>query len=234
MIAAIGRAWLTAGGATALLAISAASAQEPPQQALRSYDIPAQRLSGALAAFSKASGVDVLLDEPEAAGRQSARIAGRYAAPQALTLLLEGTGLVARFTSARSAVILPRTRAEARAPGEGPDTGPVLALDMLHVTAPRLIGGARGDVPPAFLLAVAGEIRTLVVAAGLLDGVRRQRTRIRARIDPDGRLRDVQVAEPSDVPTRDAAIAALLERRQLSVAPPPGLRRALLFDVSAQ
>lgn len=229
----IAGAWLVLA-ATATPAAAHAQAQDNPAAVRHDYDIPAERLSIALAAFSQASGIDVLLDEPQAAGRQSSAVRGRYAPPQALTLLLAGTGLVARFTSRRSAIIVPRARADAPLAPRAGDAGPVIALDMMTVTAPRTIGGARRPADTGYLLALAGAIRRAIVAAGLIGGSERPRLRIATRIDGNGALHAVAVAVPSGDARRDGRIVALLEGRQLAPAPPAGLRQPILFDVVAQ
>jgi hypothetical protein len=70
-----------------------------------SFDIPAQPLPIALSAFSKATGIDVLVDARRAAGRQSIEVKGLMRPRDALTTLLMGSSLVPQSFS-RYAVTL--------------------------------------------------------------------------------------------------------------------------------
>jgi hypothetical protein len=60
-------------------------------------DLPAQNLDNALQAFSRATGMAVLVDRELTRGRRSIGVHGRYSAQQALGLLLTGSGLMARY-----------------------------------------------------------------------------------------------------------------------------------------
>ncbi|MBT2372662.1 STN domain-containing protein [Pseudomonas fluorescens] len=64
---------------------------------LINLDLPAQNLAPALEAFSRATGMAVLVDRELTRGRRSIGVHGRYSAPQALGVLLTGTGLMARY-----------------------------------------------------------------------------------------------------------------------------------------
>lgn len=217
-----------------LLAAGVAQAQDGPAPFRHRYEIPAQRLGTALAHYSQVSGVDVLLDEPRAADRRSATVEGSFSSPQALTLLLRGTGLVARFTSARSAVIVPEARARAPLPAAPGRHGAVIALDRMRVTATRTIGAPRRAADPGYVFAAATQIRAIVVASGLIGPADRQRLRIQTRIADNGTLHALRIARPSGDRARDARIVRLLEGHRLDAAPPPGLRQPILFDVVAR
>ena len=75
-------------------AVRAAPVEVP---ALMNLDLPAQNLAPALEAFSRATGMAVLVDRELTRGRRSIGVHGRYSAPQALGVLLTGTGLMARY-----------------------------------------------------------------------------------------------------------------------------------------
>lgn len=200
------------------------------------FDIPAQRLATALVAFGEASGVDVLLDEPQAADRRTSPIRGIYSAPEALTLLLGGTGLTVRFTSTHSAVVLARGAAAVPLPtsGSGSKTSAMLSLDTMRVSAPRVIGGAPPSDTGGFVLTLAARIRRLVIDAGVLRDGGAARLRIRTRIDAEGVLRDVTLVRSDGDTKRDRRVQALLEGAPLGAVPPLGLRQPLLFEVAAQ
>lgn len=76
-----------------------AQAAEPAQaqSSIYRFDIPAQSLDGALAAFSSVTRIQVLVPAEMTQGVRSSGLTGSHAANEALTLLLSGTGLAARF-----------------------------------------------------------------------------------------------------------------------------------------
>lgn len=229
------RAIFLAGPAATLFIAFPLSANDDPQpSAVRRYDIPAMPLDAALSRYSETSGVDVLLDEPSAAGRRSAPVIGSFAAPQALVILLDGTGLTARFTSRHSAIITPAARAGRPLARTAEAGNAVVALDMMRVTAPRLIG-TRRDVPDTgFLLQMAGRIRDRLIAGDVVDRAGKPRMRLQTRIREDGTLFDVRVTVPSADRRRDARIVALLDGASIGLTPPEGLRQPLLFDVDGR
>lgn len=230
------RRWFVRSGSfVAILLISgSALAQDAPRSQTDQYNIPAQPVSRALASFAQTSGVDVLLDEPQAAGRKSSPVIGSFSPPQALTILLGGTGLVARFTSPSSAVIVPVERVGASLPRTGDTTaGVVVELDMMRVTAPRTIGGGpRTSAPPAFILAMAGQIRRHIIADKAI--APDARLRIQTFIRDDGTLHDVRVLRSNGDGQGDRRVLQLLEGMRLDLHPPAGLRQPLMFDVATR
>lgn len=230
----------------ALLAVFLAGALLPPtslhageapgRQTDLAFQIPAQRLDRALSRYSEVSGVDVLLNEADVMGRQSAPLTGRHTRTQALGILLTGTGLAARFTSRTSAIIRKPGAAERDAGAETASArkgSPLIALDMMRVTAPRLIGGARRD-DTQFIARMSVRMRQIITAAGLLKRDENTRIRLQMRIRADGTLHDVRVALPSTATVRDRQVAALLDGAALDMIPPAGLRQPLLFDVDGR
>lgn len=69
-------------------------------QAPLELDIPAQELASALERFSRSTGMAVLVDRSLTAGRRSVAVRGRFSATEALTRLLSGSGLMARYAQA--------------------------------------------------------------------------------------------------------------------------------------
>jgi hypothetical protein len=225
--------------ATALLAcpVAANDDSDPARPAAQSYNIPAQPLNSALARFAETSGVDVLIDQKDVAGKRSSPAIGVFAPPQALHIILDGTGLVARFTSRRSAVVS-RIPANART-GEperssAPIADNVIVLDRMEVTAPRTIGGPLRTVSGRFVNEVASQIRRIMTSAGIVERGTDARLRIQLRIRKDGTLHDVRVDVASNDAGRDARIVALLEGARLDVQPPEGMPQPLYFRVSGQ
>lgn len=219
------------------LAQTALAAEDNPQTIRQRYDIAAMPLDLALARFSEISGIDVLLREPHADQLQSSAVNGLLSATEALNLLLRGSGLVARFTSASSAVIVPAEAAQApwalgesdAAPGQ-----PLLNLDMMHVTASRIIGRQRPDLDEVFASRLVVAIRRTVIKEALFESGKSTDVRIAVRITPAGELFDVRIVRDSRDPQLDARITALLEGADLGIAPPDGLRQPLFFDLSGR
>jgi hypothetical protein len=88
-------------GLGALIHTSTALAQEPHLV----FNIPAQALETALEAYGGISGRDVLYHSNLAIGRRSNAVLGRLPPDTALTILLEGTGLSARYETSGSYVL---------------------------------------------------------------------------------------------------------------------------------
>lgn len=102
---------VTAGcraGLPSLLALAIALGLAPASPALAAdavqaqsgsyrFDIPAQSLDGALAAFSAVTRVQVLAPAEVSQGLRSSGLSGSYPRDEALARLLAGTGLTARF-----------------------------------------------------------------------------------------------------------------------------------------
>lgn len=66
----------------------------------RELDIPAQELAGALEQFSRSTGLAVLVDRQLTRGRRSLAVKGRLSATNALSQMLSGSGLMARYARA--------------------------------------------------------------------------------------------------------------------------------------
>lgn len=204
------------------------------------YDIPVLALDSALARFSEISGIDVLLREPAADQSMSNPVQGTFSPAEALHLLLEGSGLVARFTSGRSVIIVPANQAGARSRAPGTETGrnaghARLSLDMMHVTAPRMIGQTRvGHGNEEFARRLAVRIRSYVAQSAIIEGGQAADLRLATRISPDGTLFDVQIVKGSRRPELDRRIAQSLDGAELALPPPPDLPQPLIFDVSGR
>ncbi|MCG2840441.1 STN domain-containing protein [Sandaracinobacter sp. RS1-74] len=218
--------------------IPALAAGGDPAGSAQRYEMAALPLDMALARFSEISGVDVLLRAPADGGRLSPALVGRYRPADALARLLEGSGLVARFTSDRSAVILPEAEAQqawSRDVVRGRERRPLLNLDMMRVTAPRTIGGApRGDGDEAFARLLVVAIRRMVMEGAMFEGGKAADMRIVTRIAEDGALYDVRIVQGSADQALDARATALLEGANLGLVPPEGLRQPLMFELSGR
>lgn len=113
--------WLLFGlllfGISGPIDMSAVRAQEPRLV----FDIPAQALETALEAYGGISGRDVVYHSNLAIGRRSHAVVGQLPPDTALAILLEGTGLSARYETSGSYVL------QATPPAADPALPPHLA-----------------------------------------------------------------------------------------------------------
>jgi len=84
-------------GALALLLLLAWGIPARAEPPLLILDLPAQDLEHALQAYSRASGMAVLVDRELTRGRRAISVRGRFTAQEALAMLLTGSGLMARY-----------------------------------------------------------------------------------------------------------------------------------------
>lgn len=174
-------AWWFALGLS-MLPPAALAQQRAAETALIPFDIAAQPLDAALAAYTQATGMAVLVTSRVTAGRQGAAVRGRLAPREALRQLLAGTGLQARYTSAsaftlveaaapapagavtRYAGVLQNTVTRALCQWTGAQFGRYRASLQLWI-------GRNGVVRQARVLAGTGDARRDEALAGVLAGL---------------------------------------------------------------
>jgi TonB family protein len=83
--------------ALVLLLLLAGGRMAQAESPLLSLNLPAQDLEHALQAYSRATGMAVLVDRELTRGRRSIGVRGRFTAQEALAMLLTGSGLMARY-----------------------------------------------------------------------------------------------------------------------------------------
>jgi len=104
-----------------LLIVSSASAAD--NDGTIAFDIPSQPLVTALEAFGTSSGFQILLADAGTGARRSNAVKGILTARDALIQLVAGAGFAVRFTSEKSAILVPdgpRTIASLRGAQSGP------------------------------------------------------------------------------------------------------------------
>lgn len=106
----------------------ASGAQLAQAEARHSFNIPAQPLPAALAAFGQQSGLQVSYPSGVATGLHSQPLSGSHTAEEALRLMLAGTGVAWRFTGPGT-VVLERAAAGATS---------ATALDAVMVSGERV------------------------------------------------------------------------------------------------
>ena len=90
-------AWRRAVCALVLLLLLSAAGAVRAESAPLVLNLPAQDLEHALQAYSRATGMAVLVDRELTRGRRSIGVRGRFTAQEALAMLLTGSGLMARY-----------------------------------------------------------------------------------------------------------------------------------------
>ena len=89
--------WRRAVCALVLLLLLAGGRVAQAEPSLLLLNLPAQDLEHALQAYSRATGMAVLVDRELTRGRRSISVRGRFTAQEALAMLLTGSGLMARY-----------------------------------------------------------------------------------------------------------------------------------------
>lgn len=113
------------------LAAHSARAQAPAANAVRhDFAIPRQSLDAALAAFSRVSSLQVLNRGAVTRGVTSPGVTGRFTAAEALSRLLDGTGLTPHFASANTVTV------SGSDPASFSALDNAIALDTIEVQGP--------------------------------------------------------------------------------------------------
>jgi catecholate siderophore receptor len=137
------------------------------------FNIPAQRLTDALRAYSRQAAVRVQVDVPAAADVRSPALSGTYTAPDALRRLLAGSGLAAQFADGETALV---ARGEATAGAYRLTPLTVVAARSVGYATPRTTSATRTDTPlrdaPQSVSVVTGELIADQAMQGMADVVR--------------------------------------------------------------
>ena len=171
------------------------------------FDIPAQPLQTALRMYSESTGQAVLFDDGLTLGRRSTGVSGRYDSAEALGLLLEGTGLVAKYSSDHSFTLKLAGTA-----------------DVHEETGPALNGSANQETE-AVLERYAGKIQRPIQEALCQSRMTRPgtyRLALQIWIGPSGKVKDIKLlSAPEGADGKETYIREALDR--LTLEPPPKL-----------
>jgi hypothetical protein len=192
----------TGGGSWAAGERSAADPAMP-----LAFDILPQPLPKALAAFSAASGIEVLVDARNAEGRQSLGVRGLMTPRQALLTLLSGTSLAVEELAPET-VTLKRSRQPA---------GP---------RAPAVAD------PPYFAVVQRAVLRALCRVAETAPGG--YRLALRLQIDPTGVVSRWKLLDSTGNADRDRAFAVALSGLDIGEPPPPDLPQPVALVILPQ
>jgi len=194
----------------------------------KTYTIPAQPLNAAITIFATVSDVDVLYDKKLGESRRSSSVEGHFSPQRAILLLLQGTGLVCRFTGPNAAVIFPADKPDAEV-AILPHDGPSIDLTTLRITASPVIGRPLNTSFEAYGQAAQSEIYQKLRS----DPQFRAspfRIEIKVHIDSAGNILETRFIHGSGNDTLDAKIVSVLDHVQLT-QPPPNMPMPLHFLV---
>lgn len=181
------------------------------------FDIAAQRLGDAIDAYSRATGLDVLIDGAHV-HRFSNPVRGRLTALEALEALLAGTGLAARYANETSVVIyvsrLPGIAARPAMPeAEGMEESGFNGGEVLHQSyAAQVQQALRG---------------TLCGSAETRPGG--YRLALQLRLDARGAVERFRLLSTTGDPGRDAAVQRKVGSLSVGSPPPPSLPQPLVI-----
>lgn len=198
------RRWLL--GLVALIAIVQADAGRAEADGAREFELRAQPLDQALAAFSVSTGLQMLYDSSLAAGRRSSPVSGRMRSREALALMLAGTGLTARFTPAGAVVIYAGSTS-------------AVTLNPITATAAPVVGrsGANAEAR-AYAEAVQRQTVEALRRDAVLSGGDYALS-VRLWVAGDGATRRVEILNGSGEAGRDAEFLTLASGLRFPVPP---------------
>lgn len=211
-VSVVALAWCLAGAAVSFIGRTASAQQAEPASATApamrmEFDIAPQRLGDAIAAYGKATGLDILIDGVQAQ-RLSGTVRGTFTAMEALEAMLAGTGLEARHASATSVVIRASraaggTALPASADAEGMEESGFKEGEVLHQSYAAQVQRALNGTLCASTQTRPGSYRLA----------------LQLQVDARGMVDRFRLLSTTGVSDRDAAIQIRL--RGLSVGSPP-------------
>ncbi len=188
--------------------MSATSDDARAQPALH-FDIASQPLQSALEAYGALTDVSLLYDSSLTAGRVSAPVQGDMPARAALQVLLEGSGLTARYTGAKTVALVPSRRST---------TDDAEAAPAETVSARRYFGLVQARVHDAFCAQP-------VLAQGA------RRIALRLWIDAAGQIGPVALLGSSGDATVDKLVVTSLQGVRIGEPVPPSLAQPFTFVI---
>ncbi|WP_156522984.1 hypothetical protein [Bordetella ansorpii] len=195
-------------------AAAASAFSMAPDQTTIDFDIPPQGLGDALEAYSRQTGMAVLIDDRHAKLPANG-VRGRYAAGHALQLLLAGMDLRVRYPDSRSVVVhVPESGSAAAAPGPR----------MAELVAAADIPGASGS--GADTAAYVGLIQSTLSRALCASRTTRPggyRLALQLRLDAQGAVQRMRLLDSTGDPSRDSAVSNVVRRLRIGVPPPAAM-----------
>ncbi|HEX4184119.1 MAG TPA: TonB C-terminal domain-containing protein, partial [Caulobacteraceae bacterium] len=197
--------------AAALLAASGGPAMGEPVAEIANYDIPAEPLEQALTALGTQGRLDLLYENDVVAGHRSTMVLGVMSRQAALSTLLQGTGMLFRFTGPAAALVfqpdrLPMPGKTSTADGAAPR----MMLGFLKVSPSTQIGGPSRAAYQPYGEAIQAEINRRLKADPRI-GSHTFHAELAVRVDKAGVIRSLTVTRSTGDPALDQAIHTALD-----------------------
>lgn len=191
--------------------ICVARAAEPPSLFTAQpfdFEIPSQPLAGALHAYGRRMGIQVLYESRSAAGRQSGAVQGKFTANEALKRLLAGTDLEIRYAGLEAVTLVARTPSGQDLPSPNAPTTADLSIGELRVRA----SGKLNDLTRfhEYSESVRSEIQRALIK-NARTGSGNYRVVIDLWIDPSRIIQRTALLQSTGETARDAAITSTLQ-----------------------
>lgn len=211
-------------------------ATEPPSPSGRTqpFDIKAQDLGSALRELGTQTSLNLLYENGVVAGRRSAPVLGSMSREAALSAMLQGAGLLYRFTGPDAALIFPPDRLPDETTQPAHSTGVArMMLGLLPVEAKPMIGGRSPlDFAPygqAVQAAIDRRLETDPIMHGRnFDAV------LRVTVDAHGAAHLASLAKPTGDPALDRSIALAVNGALAPSGPPPDMPQPIWFELKNQ
>lgn len=168
-------------------------------------NLPAQDLEHALQAYSRATGMAVLVDRELTRGRRSIGVRGRFTAPEALAMLLTGSGLMARYA-----------RSDA------------FTLQVPQVSQPPAARGAAARQAARINSSYATAVQQAIEASLCRSPVTRPgsfRALVQVWVNPDGVIEHSRLVSSTGDEQRDEALVRSLGTARVERPAPSSLRQ---------
>jgi outer membrane receptor protein involved in Fe transport len=148
----------------AFASISAAQAQT------KEFNVPAQLAITGIPEFARQAEIQILVSEPLVRGKRIAAVVGSYTVPDALTILLKGTGLVATTKDGATYTLdIRQNPGSADVNGSSSENGGTGAADAENSDTELAEVVVTANKRPESILNVAGSVS--VISAALLDQI---------------------------------------------------------------
>ena len=197
--------WRRVACALVLLLLLAGGRPAQAESPLLSLNLPAQDLEHALQAYSRATGMAVLVDRELTRGRRSIGVRGRFTAQEALAMLLTGSGLMARYARSDAFTL--------QAPQVSPPTTP-------RGAAARSAARINNSYASALQQAIETSLcRSPLTRPGSF------RALVQVWVNPDGVIEHSRLVSSSGDEQRDEALVRSLSAARVERPAPSSLRQ---------
>ena len=219
-----------------ILASASLAFADPPAlpQRTQTFDIPSQPLSSALRELGTKTSLNLLYENNIAARQRSPPVVGSMTREAALAAMLDGTGLLYRFTGADAAVIFPPDRLPDDVATAGRPAGAGhMMLGLLPVSAKPLLGSRNDADFVPFSQAVQSAIDRRLETNPLVHG-RMFVAILRVEVGTNGALHLASLAKSTGDAALDHSIAMAVNGAVAPSAPPAGMPQPIWFELTNQ